>query len=121
MHEDPELWPDLPYAAWSDTAATLHLWTQVVGKIRLSLTPWVNHGWQVPLYVSARGLTTSPIPYAGELLELEFDFLAQQLRACTSTGHDASLALQPQPVAAFYAQVMSLMAQLGVAVTINEL
>ncbi|MEA2995803.1 MAG: hypothetical protein QOG74_1352, partial [Alphaproteobacteria bacterium] len=60
-----EAWPDLPYTAWADTCATLHLWTQIVGKIRLSLTPWLNHGWHVPLYVTSRGLATSPMPVAG--------------------------------------------------------
>ena len=73
---DPADWPDLPYPAWRDTAATLQLWTQIVGKVRLALTPWVNHGWQVPLYVTARGLGTSPIPAGDEIFEIEFDFIA---------------------------------------------
>ena len=68
MDGDDEIWPDLAYPAWSETLATLHLWTQIVGKIRLSLTPWLNHGWQVPLYVTARGLGTSPIPIGAEIL-----------------------------------------------------
>ena len=70
MERSDSVWPDLPYAAWSDTVATLHLWTQIVGKVRLSLTPWINHSWQVPLYVTARGLGTSPMPFAAEILEI---------------------------------------------------
>jgi hypothetical protein len=80
MHET-SVWPDLPYAAWSKTASALHLWTQIVGKVRLALTPWLNHSWQVPLYVTARGLTTSPIPVGNEILEIEFDFISHRLIA----------------------------------------
>src|ERR1700728_2276282 len=68
------VWPELPYASWRDTAATLQLWTQIVGKVRLVFTPWLNHGWQVPLYVTARGLGTSPIPIGSDVLEIELDF-----------------------------------------------
>src|ERR1700732_3366550 len=121
MNGDPAAWPDLPYAGWADTATTLHLWTQIVGKVRLSLTPWVNHGWQVPLYVTARGLGTSPIPFGSEILEIEFDFVRQRLLARTSAGAEGSLALQPQPVAEFYSRVIGLLGNLGVAVSINEL
>jgi len=113
-------WPELPYEAWRDTAATLQLWTQIAGKVRLSLTPWVNHSWQVPLYVSARGLTTSPIPYAGEIFELEFDFNRQRLLARSSRGEERGFALEPQTVADFYAQLRELLHALGVVVTINE-
>ena len=74
-----EAWPDLPYAAWKETCATLHLWTQIVGKVRLALTPWLNHSWHVPLYVTARGLTTSPIPYGQRSFEIEFDFIEHVL------------------------------------------
>ena len=83
---DAAVWPDLPYAAWRDTAATLQLWTQIVGKVRLKLTPWLNHGWQVPLYVSARGLGTSPIPADGEIVDTEFDFISHRLVVRTSRG-----------------------------------
>ena len=114
-------WPALPYAPWRDTLATLQLWTQIVGKVRLALTPWVNHGWQVPLYVSARGLATSPIPVAGEILELEFDFIAHRLAARTSRGEERGLALAPQTVADFHAQVMALLGSLQVEVAINEM
>jgi hypothetical protein len=120
MDREHDRWPDLLYEAWRETAATLHLWTQIVGKVRLSLTPWVNHGWQVPLYVTARGLTTSPMPFAGEILELEFDFIHHRLLARTSRGEERYLALAPQTVADFYARVMELLRELGVAVAINE-
>jgi hypothetical protein len=120
MDRERDMWPELPYEAWRETAATLHLWTQIVGKVRLSLAPWVNHSWQVPLYVSARGLTTSPMPIGGGILELEFDFLSHQLLARTSGGEARSFALEPQTVADFYARVADLLRQLGVAVEIND-
>ena len=85
------VWPDLPYPAWRETAATVQLWTQIVGKVRLALTPWVNHSWQVPLYVTARGLATSPIPVGNEILEIEFDFIGQRLIARTSRGEERML------------------------------
>ena len=88
MGADPAAWPDLPYSGWHQTAATLHLWTQIVGKVRLSLTPWVNHSWQVPLYVTARGLGTSPIPFGTEVVEIEFDFIGHRLLARTSRGDE---------------------------------
>ena len=81
-----QVWPDLPYAAWKDTCATLQLWTQVVGKIRLAQTPWLNHSWHVPLYLTARGLTTSPIPHHGGMFEIEFDFIAHALASRRATG-----------------------------------
>src|SRR3546814_8203019 len=94
-----EMWPALPFREWDDTAITLQLWTQIVGKVRLSLTPWLNHGWHVPLYVTARGLGTSPIPIGEELLEMEFDFIAHRLLCRTSRGDDRMLALRPRTVA----------------------
>jgi Family of unknown function (DUF5996) len=115
------VWPDLPYMAWRDTAASLQLRTQIVGKIRLALTPWLNHGWQVPLYVTAQGLGTSPIPFGRENVEIEFDFIAHRLLIRTSRGDNRSLALQPQSVADFYRQVFALLNDVDVAVTINEL
>ncbi|MBV8566405.1 MAG: hypothetical protein JO273_13210 [Methylobacteriaceae bacterium] len=118
---DAAAWPDMPFAAWSDTVATLHLWTQIVGKTRLALTPWINHGWQVPLYVSARGLTTSPIPFGNEILEIEFDFIGHRLVARTSRGEERALALEPQTVANFYARYMDVLTDIGVAVAINEM
>lgn len=115
------VWPDLPYPTWRDTAATLQLWTQIVGKVRLTLTPWVNHGWQVPLYVTARGLGTSPIPIGNELLEIEFDFITHRLVAHTSRGDERTLPLEPQTVADFHLRVVDLLSGIGVAVAINEI
>ena len=114
------VWPDLSYRAWRETVATLQLWIQIVGKVRLALTPWVNHGWQVPLYVSARGLGTSPIPFGEEILEIEFDFIDHRLVARTSRGAERALALTDQTVADFYAATFDLLHGLGVAVTISE-
>jgi Family of unknown function (DUF5996) len=116
---DP-IWPDLAYAAWRETLATLHLWTQIVGKIRLSLTPWLNHSWQTPLYVTARGLGTSPVPIGAEIFEIEFDFVAHRLGVRTSRGAENSLPLRPQPVADFFSATIDLLAGVGVAVAINE-
>jgi hypothetical protein len=114
-------WPDLPYAAWRETAATLQLWTQIVGKVRLTLTPWLNHGWQVPLYVTARGLGTSPIPVGNEILEIEFDFISHCLVARTSHGDERRLPLEPQTVADFHHGLVDLLNGIGVAVAINEM
>ncbi len=114
-------WPDLTYAAWRDTAATLHLWIQIVGKIRLTLTPWVNHSWHVPLYVTARGLGTSPIPFGSEILEIEFDFCSHRLIIRTSTGDVGALSLRPQSVADFYSETFDLVRGMGVSLAINEM
>jgi hypothetical protein len=121
MADTTALWPDLPYAAWRDTAATLQLWTQIVGKVRFALTPWLNHSWQVPLYVTARGLGTSPIPYGHEILEIEFDFISHRLVARTSKGEERSLALEPRSVADFYQLAIGLLKGVGVSVAINEM
>ena len=121
MPDAAAAWPELDYARWRETAATLQLWTQIVGKVRLKLTPWLNHGWQVPLYVTARGLGTSPIPAAGELLELEFDFLAHRLEARSSRGDKAGFALAPQTVAEFYRRTLDLLRSLGAEIEINEM
>ncbi len=114
-------WPDLPYTAWKDTCSTLHLWTQIVGKIRLARAPWVNHSWHVPLYVSTRGLTTSPIPDGARAFEIEFDFIDHRLTIATSEGQRASVPLKPQAVADFYAAVMAALVKLGIDIAINEL
>src|ERR1700745_439340 len=114
-------WPALPYAAWKDTRDTLHLWTQVVGKIRLSLTPWINHSWHVALYLTARGLTTSPIPYEGREFQIDFDFIDHMLWIRTSDGHFRPLVLKPMPVAQFYADLLVAVAELGIAVRINTI
>jgi hypothetical protein len=117
----PESWPDLPYKAWADTCATLHLWTQIVGKVRLAFTPWLNHSWHVPLYVTARGLTTSPIPYEGRSFEIDFDFRDHLLDISVSDGAGKQIPLAPRPVAEFYALVMAALAELGIRVEIDEL
>ena len=114
-------WPDLTYQAWRDTAATLQLWTQIVGKVRLALTPWLNHGWQVPLYVTARGLGTSPIPAGNEIVEIEFDFITHRVGARTSRGGVQSFPLEPQTVADFYRRLMDLLNGMGVVVAIHEM
>jgi Family of unknown function (DUF5996) len=121
MHIADPLWPDLPYPNWRETAVTLQLWTQIVGKVRLALTPWLNHSWQVPLYVSSRGLGTSPIPAGREILELEFDFIAHQLRLRTSSGAERAIVLAPQSVADFYRQIMSQLHALGITVSIHQM
>jgi len=115
------LWPELPYAAWKDTYATLHLWTQIVGKIRLAQSPWLNHSWHVTLYLSPRGLTTSPIPYGTRTFELEFDFLKHALRASTDYGSSKEIALSPRSVAEFYADVKRALTELGIDVRISEM
>jgi hypothetical protein len=113
-------WPELPYAAWRDTCETLHLWTQIVGKIRLSRTPWLNHSWHVALYVSARGMTTSPIPCGARSFQIDFDFIGHVLRIANSDGRQEDVPLVPQSVAAFYAAVMAALDRLGIEATIDE-
>jgi hypothetical protein len=111
-------WPELKFAEWQDTLATLHMWTQVVGKIRLELTPLINHWWNVPLYVSARGLTTTSMPYGDRALEIVFDFIDHKLRIECSDGSTKVLALRPQSVADFYDEVMSALKELRIEVEI---
>ena len=121
MDNPVAVWPDLRYASWRETATTLQLWTQIVGKIRLTLTPWLNHGWQVPLYVTARGLGTSPIPAGNEILEIEFDFISHRLLIRTSRGDTRELPLEPQTVADFHRRLIDLLNGIGVAVVIHEM
>jgi hypothetical protein len=119
MNPHPDLWPELPLASWQDTYDTLHLWTQIVGKIRMTLTPLINHYWNATLYVSARGLTTSAIPYPRGVFEMEFDFIAHKLAIRTSEGDLRNLDLAPRTVADFYADVMSTLAALKIDVKIH--
>ena len=114
----PADWPDLAYPAWADTAATLRLWTQVVGKIRLVHTPWTNHSWHVPLYVSARGLGTSAISLGAKTFDMEFDFIGHQLEIRSADGQQRSVALAPRTVADFYAEVTSSLEGMGLATRI---
>jgi hypothetical protein len=120
MDDVDPIWPDLTYSAWHETLATLHLWTQIIGKIRLVLTPWLNHSWHVPLYVTARGLGTSPIPIGAEIFEIEFDFVGHRLTVRTSRGAERSLPLRSQSVADFYRATIDLLDSMGIAVAIKE-
>ena len=111
-------WPSLPLASWQDTYATLHMWTQIVGKVRMALTPKQNHWWHVTLYVTARGLTTSPIPYEGRAFEIVFDFIDHVLVVSCSDGTARRLPLVPRTVADFYRDLMAALEGLGIAVKI---
>lgn len=113
-------WPSLPLQSWQDTYSTLHMWTQVVGKIRLQLTPKLNHWWNVPLYVSSRGLTTSPIPYGQRTFEIQFDFIDHKLAITTSDGLVDHLQLRPMAVADFYRELMAHLSALRLEVRINS-
>ncbi|WP_442755936.1 DUF5996 family protein [Methylocystis sp. JAN1] len=115
-----DAWPDLPYPAWRETCETLHLWTQIIGKVRLSLTPWLNHSWHVTLYVTARGLTTSPIAYRARIFEIEFDFIDHLLCIETSDGAKRKLQLRSQSVADFYSRVIAALAELDIPARIYE-
>ena len=115
---DSEAWPALPLSEWADTYATLHMLTQVVGKVRLALSPRVNHWWEVPLYVSGRGLTTSPIPYENGIFEVQFDFIDHKLDVTTNGGDSRSLPLAPRTVADFDADFMEMLHSLGIHVKI---
>ena len=119
--ENQPTWPSIPYVEWRDTLETLQLWTQIVGKIRLAQTPWVNHAWHSALHVSARGLTTSLISLPGGGMEIEFDFVDHRLTLSTTGGGRASVPLVPQTVGAFYAAVMAAVRSVGVDVEINRM
>src|SRR4029079_15464303 len=119
-NDDSARWPALPYADWKDTCQTLHLWTQIVGKIRLSRTPWLKHFWHVALYVTSRGLTTSPIPDGPRSFEIEFDFIDHVLWLRTSDGPVRQIVLKPMTVAEFYGDILHALANLGIVARINE-
>jgi hypothetical protein len=112
-------WPELPLKEWEETYRTLHMWTQIVGKIRLGLTPLENHWWNVALYVNTRGLTTSPIPYDRREFELQFNFLDHRLELRTSDGKERAIALAPKSVASFYRQLFGMLQDAGLQVQIN--
>ena len=112
-------WPELPLEAWQDTFATLHLWTQIVGKVRLRQMPWINHSWHTTLYVTARGLTTSPMPHGERVFEIEFDFVGHRLIVRSADGAERMLPLKAQSVADFYAAVMSALDSLQLEVRIH--
>ena len=114
----PECWPSLPLESWKETYATLHMWTQIVGKVRLALTPTVNHWWNVPLYVTSRGLTTSAIPYKGRIFEIQFDFIDHALVFRTNDGQSKTLPLIPRSVADFYQEFISMLRSADIQVKI---
>jgi hypothetical protein len=111
----------LPTAAWRDTYATVHLWTQIVGKIRLVRSPWLNHSWHVALYVTPRGLTTSPIPEGAGTFQIDFDFVDHVLRVTTSDGRERRFTLSEQSVASFYANILATLAELGIQLAIDDM
>ncbi|MEY2487315.1 MAG: hypothetical protein QOH39_2963 [Verrucomicrobiota bacterium] len=119
MANQADHWPPLVFNEWKDTCITLHMWTQVVGKIRLALAPWTNHSWHVTLYLTARGLTTSPIPHGVRTFEIRFDFIDHELRILKCDGALRTLKLQPQSVATFYDSVMKALSALDLPVSIN--
>jgi hypothetical protein len=119
QREQGESWPTLPFEAWLDTRETLQLWTQIVGKVRMELSPPMNHWWHVALYVTPRGLTTSSIPYRGGAFAINFDFIDHHLFVLTSDGTTKMLPLIPRSVAAFYRELMTCLQALGIEVTIN--
>jgi Family of unknown function (DUF5996) len=113
-------WPDLPYGAWRETCSTLHLWTQIVGKVRLALTPWLNHSWHVPLYVNAKGLATSAIAHGPRSFEIQFDFRRHTLDIDVSDGASAQIPLHPKSVAQFYNELMQTLERIELPVMINK-
>src|SRR5690606_21744861 len=115
----PSDWPELPFAAWSDTAATLHMWTQIVGKIRLVQSPWTTQSWHVALYVTARGLGTSPIAHGGRVFDMELDFVDHRLAIRTADGAQRDVALRPRTVADFYGEVCESLRALRLDVPIH--
>jgi Family of unknown function (DUF5996) len=114
-----EHWPSLPLEAWAETYATVHMWTQIVGKIRLAQSPWINHSWHVTLYVTATGLSTSPIPYGARTFQIDLDFVDHELKIRSSDGRGRALRLEPQPVAAFYRRLMEELGKLDLRVRIS--
>ncbi len=113
-------WPALDFADWSQTLTTLHLWTQIVGKIRLRQMPWTNHSWHVPLYVAPQGFTTSSLPYERGVFQIDFNFLTHQVRISTSIGEEATMKLYARSVASFYKELMDHLALLAIDVSIHH-
>lgn len=112
-------WPQLPFEEWKDTCATLHMWTQIVGKIRRVQTPWINHSWHVALYLTASGLTTSPIPYGERLFQIDFDFIEHRLLIRTADAMSRTMRLEPRSVADFYRELFSQLSALGLDIRIH--
>ncbi|HVP29354.1 MAG TPA: DUF5996 family protein [Myxococcota bacterium] len=120
MTASSDVWPSLPLEAWSDTCATLHRWTQIVGKVQLVQRPWVNHSWHATLHVTARGLSTAPVPYGTRIFQIAFDFIAHRLDVQSSDGTTGGFALEPQSVATFHARLVEELSRLGLHVTIRK-
>jgi hypothetical protein len=118
MSASSDAWPTLALDAWKDTYASLHMWTQIVGKIRLVQSPWINHSWHTTLYVTSRGLTTGPIPHGSRVFQIDFDFIDHALTVQSHDGRSGRVALQPQSVATFYAHLMAVLDKLGLHVDI---
>jgi hypothetical protein len=112
-------WPSLPFQEWKDTCATLHMWTQIVGKIRLVQTPWVNHSWHTTLYIASRGLTTSPIPHGARTFQIDLDFIDHKLLILTGDGEGRAMSLAPRSVADFYGELSAHLAELNLEVKIH--
>jgi hypothetical protein len=117
--DDQRLWPELPWRDWEPTITTLHMWSQVVGKVRMALAPPLNHWWHVALYVTSRGLTTSPIPYRGRMFQVDFDFVDHRLDIADTTGRSRTIPLEPQSVAAFHRQFMAALHGLAIDVRVS--
>jgi len=118
---DNDMLPALPFDSWKDTLATLHMWSQIVGKVRLKLCPLVNHWWNVPFYITARGMTTSPMPYEQRDIEVQFDFIEHKILIETSEGRVVTMAMAPQSGADFYKKFMAALAELGINVRIRTM
>lgn len=118
LNRDNTLWPKLPLEAWQDTCSTLHMWTQIIGKIRLNLAPMINHWWHVAFYLTSRGLTTSPMPYKSMYCQIDFDFIDHEMRITTNTGESRSIELKPRTVADFYSSTVEALSSLGIEVPI---
>ncbi len=119
MNQEQVPWPPLPLEAWKETAQTLHLWMQIVGKIRLTQTPWINHSWHVPLYVTARGMTTSPMPHGRRLFQIDFDFIDHRLLIEANDGMIRHMTLRARSVADFYLELTTLLAGMGLGVRLD--
>lgn len=113
-----EIWPSVPLNAWEETHDTLRLWSQIIGKIKLKLAPMINHWWQVPFYVTARGLTTAPMPYADQIFQVDFDFIDHEMRIAAESGDNRIIELKPRSVADFYNETMDALHSLGIDVSI---
>lgn len=118
LNRKEQLWPHLPLEAWQDTCSTLHMWTQIIGKIRLHLAPMINHWWQVAFYITARGFTTSPMPFNSMYCQIDFDFIDHEMHIITDNGNSRSIELKPRTVADFYITTIEALSSLGIKAAI---